>query len=519
MALLLLVCARATFAADVAERPLVKFRGNVLFDEVIYKSVLDLPESARATPAEARAVSTNLLGFLRRAGYDLAVVSAQVQGGQIVVDIDEGQLDKIIVLGEGLMETFRLKLDLSMPAGVFNRPLLERQLRALAKRYQLRHYSYQLVPAEAQDSHAGQIAELEPLLGVRGFQPGQRYELRIIVASSPWSRGFAPELSIVSPEGLGVGGHYREQDFFVRDDRWEVDAWIAGALRQRPNSTASRPVLTRAFAEARWFSPPVVTESLRPAVTVRADLLSLQRADLGLDGFDQATFAASFDASVFRPSLWVAVGLGIERRFLFGLVRTIGTLPIVDVAPRAQTRPYSEALANLVFNPGELRTDRKHSLQVEARLYFPSPSSNDAEWVRATYQRRIPIGWHELWLHARGTLLTGQVLFADEESLGSHLHGAFGGSDFARKLGSTGVEFRYSLLRDVFKVGLFYDQAFFGALDRTAGTETVTFAGAGGPAGHLLLVDQFQIDVYIALGWKANGATALAPALVLQQVF
>src|SRR6202011_3042405 len=107
-------------------------------------------------------------------------VSAQVQGGQIVVDIDEGQLDKIIVLGEGLMKTFRLKLDLSMPAGVFNRPLLERQLRSLAKRYQLRHYSYRLVPAETQDSHAGQIAELEPLLGVRGFQPGERYELHLI---------------------------------------------------------------------------------------------------------------------------------------------------------------------------------------------------------------------------------------------------------------------------------------------------------------------------------------------------
>jgi hypothetical protein len=40
-------------------------------------------------------------------------------------------------------------------------------------------------------------------------------------------------------------------------------------------------------------------------------------------------------------------------------------------------------------------------------------------------------------------------------------------SDFARKLASTGVEFRYSLLRDVLKLGVFYDQAIFGAIDRT----------------------------------------------------
>jgi hypothetical protein len=518
-ALLLLFCARAVFASDVTKRPLVEFRGNVLFDELLYRSVLDLPDSARATPAEARAVSAKLLGLLRRAGYDLGVVRASVQGEQIMVEIDEGRLDKIIVLGQGLMETFRLKLELSMPGGVFNRPLLERQLRALAQRYQLRHYSYELVPTQVRESYGPQIEELEPPPSVPGFRPGQHYELRIVVASSPWSRGFAPDLSIGSPEGLGGGGHYREQDVFAPDDRWEVRVRLAGAIRQHLDSTSSRPVLTRAFADGRWFSPPVITESLRPALTVRADLLSLQRADLRLDRFDQATFAASFDASVFRPSLLVALGVGIERRFLVGLVKAIGANPSVDETPRAQTRPYAEALADLVFNPGELRTDRKHTLDVEGRLYFGSPSSDEAVWLRATYQRHVPIGWHELGWQVRGTLLTGQVLFPDEESLGGHLHGAFGLTDFARKLGSAGVEFRYSLLRDVFKVGLFYDQALFGALDRMTGIESVNCAGAGGPALHLLLADQFQIDAYLAMAWNSVGTTDLASTLMLRQVF
>jgi hypothetical protein len=509
----------SAFASDATKRPLVEFRGNVLFDELLYRSALDLPESARATPAEAQAVSAKLLGLLRRAGYDLAVVRAQVQGEQILVDIDEGRLDKIIVLGQGIMETFRLKLELSMPGGVFNRPLLERQLRALAQRYQLRHYSYELVPAPAPESAGPQGEKLEPPPDLPGFRPGQHYELRIVVASSPWSRGFAPDLSIQSPEGLGVGGHYREQDFFVHDDRWEVRARLAGAIRQHLDSTSSRPVLTRAFADGRWFSPPVITESLRPALTVRADFLSLQRADLRLDRFDQATFAASFDASVFRPTVLVALGVGIERRFLVGLVKATGANPLVDETPRAQTRPYAEALANLVFNPGELRTDRKHTLDVEARLYSGSPSSDEALWLRATYQRHVPIGWHELWWQARGTLLTGQVLFPDEESLGGHLHGAFGLTDFARKLASIGVEFRYSLLRDVFKVGLFYDQALFGALNRMTGSEWMNWAGAGGPALHLLLADQFQIDAYLAVAWNSVGTTDLASTLVLRQVF
>jgi hypothetical protein len=302
-ALLLFFCAGSA-AAGATRPPLVKLQGNVLFDELVYRSVLDLPESARATPTEALAVSAKLLGFLRRAGYDLATVRAKVDGEHIAVDIDEGRLDKIVVFGEGIMETFRFKLELAMPSGVFNRPALERQLRVLADRYRLRRYSYQLVPAEVQENPVPPANELE----LSGIRPGLRYELHILIATSPWSRGFAPEVSIGSPEGIGAGGEYREQDFFVPDDRWEVRARAAGAIRQHLDSDSSRPMLTRVLAQGRWLSPPVLTESLRPALTVRGDLLSLQRSDLHLDSFHQATFSASFDASVFRPRAMIAVG-------------------------------------------------------------------------------------------------------------------------------------------------------------------------------------------------------------------
>ncbi len=52
-----------------------------------------------------------------------------------------------------------------------------------------------------------------------------------------------------------------------------------------------------------------------------------------------------------------------------------------------------------------------------------------------------------------------------------------------------------------------------------ANAESLKSAGAGGPALHLLLIDQFQIDAYLALGWKTDGAAEYAPSLVLRQVF
>jgi hypothetical protein len=170
------------------------------------------------------------------------------------------------------------------------------------------------------------------------------------------------------------------------------------------------------------------------------------------------------------------------------------------------------------MNAEELRTDRKHRLDLEVRYYPGSTSSDAALWLRAGWQRRFPLGWHELLWEARGTLLLGQVLFPDEQSVGDSLNGAFGG-DFVHRVLGTKAEFRYSLLRDVFKVGVFYAQAFYQAIDHTLGTSAPRTAGAGGPALHVLLADEFQIDVYLAVGWDSTGATALAPALVLRQVF
>src|SRR3954465_7836391 len=102
--------------------PLLVFRGNVALLEDVYRSFLDLPASTRANPPTARTVSTRLASFLHRAGYALATVRARAEGEQIVVDIDEGRLDKVIFLGGGAFETLRLRLDLNIPNDVFNHP-------------------------------------------------------------------------------------------------------------------------------------------------------------------------------------------------------------------------------------------------------------------------------------------------------------------------------------------------------------------------------------------------------------
>src|SRR3982751_6054731 len=106
--------------------PLLVFHGNVALLEDVYRSVLDLPANTSATPANARLVATKLAGFLHRAGYALATVRARPQGEQIIIDVDEGRLDKVIFLGGGAFETLRLRLDFNIEHEVFHPPALGR---------------------------------------------------------------------------------------------------------------------------------------------------------------------------------------------------------------------------------------------------------------------------------------------------------------------------------------------------------------------------------------------------------
>src|SRR5947209_4393900 len=146
-----------------AADPLLVFHGNVALVEDVYRSVLDLPPATQATTANARSVATRLRRFLLKAGYALATVRARAEGSHIVVDIDEGRLDKTIFLGGGAFETLRLRLDLHLNNDVFNKPELERQLRQLAAWLGLSDFAYEGVPAASMQPPRPQPEETEPI--------------------------------------------------------------------------------------------------------------------------------------------------------------------------------------------------------------------------------------------------------------------------------------------------------------------------------------------------------------------
>ena len=113
------------------------------------------------------------------------------------------------------------------------------------------------------------------------------------------------------------------------------------------------------------------------------------------------------------------------------------------------------------------------------------------------------------------------MLFNDEQSIGEHLRGPFGAAVFGRRLASVGLEVRYSLLRDLFKIGLFHDAVAYGDIDRaTVETpEKLRGANAFGLGLHALVLDAFSIDAWLGQGFTTDGRTDRGVSIAIRQAF
>lgn len=510
-------------------RPLVVFRGNIVIVDEVYGNLLELPPQSHASGALARQIANRLERFLRRSGYELASVEAQVQGDQIVVDIDEGRLNRIAYLGEDAVGTLFFRLTTLLPANVFNRPQLNRQLEQLKAQYQLRSLRWQLVAVGARDEGLP-IAALERLRdrAVENLEqeqlvaPAGSFELRIYVDHYQ-KGGWSPVLGVGSL-GLELGAGFNRPRFLLNGDKLELEGRAGVNERQRIDDGQHELFLSHAAGALRYFTPRLFgTSRLRAFVELGTDVIQRQRTDLDLNNFRFTTADASANLTAnLSFGLSLAGGLGIERRWLSGLrpgTPGASLSPTVDGTPRVKSRLFAAISAHQLLRPQELRYDRKHRIDLTGTFYGLRGDNDPPQGrLAAEYQRVFYFGYHELWLQARGFFLLGAVPFFDEQNVGDVVRGPFG-NIYVREVAGPRVEFRFALLRDILQFGVYDDAAAYGAIDRSTNLASQQFANVLGLAVHALLLDSLQLDVYFGTGFNSQGKVQPGLTLGLLQAY
>jgi hypothetical protein len=156
------------------------------------------------------------------------------------------------------------------------------------------------------------------------------------------------------------------------------------------------------------------------------------------------------------------------------------------------------ASAVLSFPSPSLRADRRHRLAVSFQDFGIFGRDHSFQFY-LSYQKVFEIRWDELILRARGVFAGGSGnRWWDEADVGSAAFPvAPAGFAYAGQIGQGGVEYRLSLHREFFKVGLFADGSVHRiVLPRSALTGAIGYAGVFGVSVHFLVLDHFQFSAY-----------------------
>ena len=513
-------------AVQSKSQQLLSFRGAQLLNEFVYRAVLKLPDGAGPTQETAREVATQLAAFLREAGYELATVRAQVKGAQIDVKIDEGGLDKIIVAGVGWLGALRFRAKLNLPLDVFNRRLFEAQMPLLAKQFGMRGYRFELWPVHLLDvDNAALLEGVEELRAMPMIRPARGYELRIFAQNEPWGTGFSPDLIVAGPIGFGVGGRYRWKDILQDGDRWQWHFRTGGNLRAYlPADAGSHFVNTNDYVSVRWLSRSWddSPHGLRMTVVPRAELWTLQRRDLMLENYRIGTLEVPVGAGAqLTREFALFFTVGLQRRWLTDDIPAFGTVLSSEVTkvPRVSSRGFLRLNSQYTFNPGELRQDLRNAVTLQLDTY--RPVSSDAGFFRFDVQGHwiFFFGWNEVRTGVHATGEVGNIFFVDEINLADHLRVGFGLEKYTHRVGTTSLEFRYSLLRDKVKIGLFSDTGVWRHLPRDDVRQKPSLAGSAGASLGLFLFDEIQLDAYYGVGWSSDHYLSPGLALALKEAF
>jgi hypothetical protein len=495
----------------------VDIEGNLVLVDEVYLAALDLPAPVEADAATAGRVERQLLAFLRRAGYALAAVKARPNGSRIEVTIDEGRLSRIVVRGQDVVATVAVRLQIDLPYDVFNRPQLER----LLQRYRGNgsRVGYDLVPGRAVRHSGLQVDPLALVPWSAPLPPASKYELHVEFTGVAERGGFTLVAGI-DPDSIRVGGVLSGVSALLSGDLWELEAQVGANFFEDLGRQADEFHFSRALVDARWLAPTIGPARMRPTLRVREDLLRRQRQDLGIETYWWNRLEGAIGVSLVP---WAGIELtaeaGAQQRDMFAIEQPPEADVTIPVSGTSTLRAFAALLGRLDLEPERLRVDRRHRIDVDAR-YFPGLGHRAFWQAEAQYRKVIEFGWNDLWLRGAAGAVGGRYEIADAMPMtGRYLRGVYGHAFYLDRAAAAAFEYRISLTRDIFKVGLFHELAVFREARRTELSDEIRAGNSFGPSFHALVLDALQLDIFYAVGFTLQGDFDHGVSLRIQKAF
>ena len=485
--LLLLATARPASAEGEEPGHRVKLIGVSSLPEAVVRQAMG-PPPERPIHEWGEAALERIVALYYKKGYTyVRGWVSRADDGRLCITVDEGKISRIAFTGAGSVRLLMLKVDIYLPGSIFHKPTLNAAMERIIKKYGLSNAYYRVRDLPLAITPFGQEACKRMLhiyiVGRQSFGWGLGIGL-----NSTW--GLVPAVSL-SHHGLvfeqdrasvkvGVGFPYRK---FMFEEQAEFQ-WVHG------------------FLEGTYRPTLLASKHIEPFIEFSTTASRYRRTDVDLASFQLFHADVLLNLRV-RPAPFfnATLGLGYDSVEVFNREMVEGHEGALPEVPAIKS--FASRLDLRFESPRRaLRQDLRTFLQMDVRLAL----ADSEQWVvRGGYKGQLVVNFyaHNLILSTRGVMFAGKVRFWDQEPLSSYLRVFFDNRYWIEEAMQVSAELRLALFSSSFKLGVFHQGALFA--DLTNNRFHAELANAFGPSVHLMVFDNFAIDLYYGFGFSPAG--------------
>lgn len=441
-----------------------------------------------------------ILRLYRGKGYTYARgwISRTDEGrGPVAIEIDEGKIDRIGFSGTGAVRLLMLKVDIYLPGSVFHKPTLDAAMKRIIKKYSLANAYYR-------------VRELSPVAVSLDRMVAKRMLHVYIVGRERF--GWGIDIGLSSTWGFVPAVSVAHQGMLFDDDKAYAKVGIGFPYRKFLYEEQADFQWVHGFVQGAYRPTRLASKHLEPFIEFSTTASRYRRSDMYMEGFKL------FHADVLLnlrlrpvPIFAATLGLGYDSVEVFHREMEEG---YEDALPDAPAIRAFAARLDFHFEPTRraIREDLRTFIDTDVSLAY----SDSEQWVvRGGYKAQLVLGLlaNNLILSSHGMMHAGNVRFWDQEPLSRYLRVFFDNKFWVEEAMQATAELRFALFSDKVKVGGYFQGALFTdqrALDPDPNVSVTDPRGerfhaeaamAFGPGVHLLLFDNFAIDVYYGFGF------------------
>lgn len=450
------------------------------------------PFPARPDEAWGEDALERVLRLYREKGYAYArgwIKRSDDDPSRLTIELDEGLMSRVVFTGTGSVRLLMLKVDVYLPGSIFHKPTLDAAMDRIIKKYGLSNAYYK-------------VRELAQVVLPVGRKAAKRMLHVYIVGRQ--SLGWGIDIELDSTWGLVPALSVAHQGLIFKDDRAEAVVGVGFPYREFLFQEEPEFQWVHGFLSGAYRPTRLASELLEPFIEFSTTISRYRRTDIDLAAFKLFHADVLLDLRL-RPAPFFAatLGVGYDSAEVFDQ-QMVARPRYVNALPYNAPIKAFAARLNLRLEPTRraLRQDLRTFVDVDVR----SAVADAEQWVvKGSYSGQLVVGFraHELILSSRGMMLAGNVHYWDQEPLSSYLRVFFDSRYWIEEGLEVTAELRLALFSDTVKLGVFHQGALF--TDLTAGRFHAELANAFGPGVHLLVFDNFAIDVYYGLGFSPAG--------------